>query len=83
MRWLMRIGCFFAGHRWLTKRTNISKHLGLLHLHSRAGQDADCTKCGAQWRDFYGFGITPENEHLCKRYSDYDARPAFEPPREK
>jgi hypothetical protein len=78
---LRRLRCFVSGHIWRTRRTNISKHLGLLHLHSRAGQDADCDYCGAEWRDFYGFGITPENEHLCRRYSAYDATPALELPK--
>jgi len=59
--------CWLIGHRWKVLRTNLTKLAGLVHLSTMAGQDADCERCGERWRDFYGFGITPENEHLCKR----------------
>lgn len=67
---MRRLFCILLGHRWRRLRTNVTKAIGLAHLSSMAGDDADCERCGAEWRDFYGFGITPENEHLARRYRD-------------
>ena len=61
---MKRLWCWVVGHRWRTLRTNWTKALWLAHCHSMAGDDADCGRCGAEWRDFYGFGVTRENEHL-------------------
>lgn len=77
MRLLLRIRCLVIGHVWRVLRVNVSKHLGMVHLHTRAGMDADCVRCGAEWRDFYGHGITPDNERECLRFSRADAVPAF------
>lgn len=64
---MKRLVCFFRGHRWKRIRTNATKAICLAHLSPIAGDDCDCERCGYQWRDFYGFGITPENEHLARQ----------------
>jgi hypothetical protein len=63
---LARPLCWLIGHRWVRLRTNLTKAIWLAHLSPIAGEDLDCARCGHQWRDFYGFGITPENAHLCR-----------------
>jgi hypothetical protein len=32
------------------------------HLSPYAGWDADCERCGATLRDFYGFGISSDED---------------------
>lgn len=49
--WLSRLLCFFLGHKWLWRKWNPSKHIGLVHLCADAGLDMDCERCGYQWRD--------------------------------
>ena len=41
----------WRGHRWRLVRVNYRKACALIHLHSLAGVDADCARCGAEWRD--------------------------------
>ena len=41
----------FRGHRWRMVRINPGKHMWLMHLHTMAGLDADCARCGLEWRD--------------------------------
>jgi len=41
----------FRGHRWRMVRINPAKHVSIMHLHTMAGLDADCVRCGAEWRD--------------------------------
>lgn len=36
----------------MPRRINDRKQLNLCHLHPLAGMDADCTRCGKEWRDF-------------------------------
>jgi len=48
MRWLI---CFIFGHQWCTLRVNHPKAAARAHLHSFAGCDADCLRCGEKWRD--------------------------------
>lgn len=48
---LQRVACCLAGHRWRITANNMTRFAALGHLHSMAGQDADCERCGEQWRD--------------------------------
>lgn len=53
--------CKVFGHRWRLLSVNVSKVYNLRHLHPLAGADADCLRCGEQWRDarsrFFGNDI--------------------------
>lgn len=49
LRALLTLGA--RGHRWRMARINCAKHTALMHLHTMAGLDADCVRCGATWRD--------------------------------
>jgi len=51
--WLRPL-CWFLGHRWHVTRINGPKHIALLHLHSCAGYDQFCVRCGFEWNDFDG-----------------------------
>ncbi len=48
---VMRLWCWLAGHRWKAIRVNWDRHVSLMHLCTVAGIDADCKRCGMQWRD--------------------------------
>lgn len=48
---MRRVLCWLRGHKWRVVRTNERKHINLIHLHTMAGMDADCLRCGEQWRD--------------------------------
>lgn len=41
----------FRGHRWTIKRINPMKHISLMHLHTMAGLDTLCDRCGYEWLD--------------------------------
>ena len=43
--------CFLLGHKFKVTKRNISKHVNLVHLHSMAGLDAKCLRCGYEWND--------------------------------
>lgn len=51
----------FRGHRWLMLRISPMKHVSLAHLHTMAGLDAVCQRCGAEWNDAEPalFGTSP------------------------
>lgn len=59
MRWWLRPVCWWRGHQWMMLR--IVKHANshLVHLHTYAGCDCDCERCGLQWRDADNFMRPP------------------------
>ena len=50
--WLLTLGA--SGHRWKPIRRNVWKSVSLAHLHTWAGYDCVCERCGAEWRDADG-----------------------------
>ena len=54
-----RIGCIWNGHNWTVTRVVRAANWHLAHLHPLAGCDADCVRCGAEWRDFERFACRP------------------------
>lgn len=44
--------CRLVGHRWHWLRVGQPCASNLVHLHLAAACDADCLRCGKQWRDF-------------------------------
>jgi hypothetical protein len=45
------LACLLSGHIWAVLRHNERKTATRGHLHTLAGVDADCKRCGKQWRD--------------------------------
>lgn len=43
--------CWLLGHRWVYLRA-AGCHVALMHLSTLAAADADCERCGRQWRDY-------------------------------
>lgn len=72
MRLLQRLRCFFSGHRYRVIAEVRSANAWLGHLHYLAGCDADCERCGHQWRDADNFrrwpwiGDLPEGHVIAK-----------------
>jgi hypothetical protein len=51
--------CWPREHRWNVTRCVRAANWHLAHLHPLAGCDADCARCGAEWRDFDSFARRP------------------------
>lgn len=48
---MRRILCWFVGHDWYITRMCAAKAIARVHVHTLAGCDADCARCGEEWRD--------------------------------
>lgn len=59
MMWLLRPWCWWAGHRWTVLRSIPMANTHLAHLHPLAACDADCLRCGYEWRDAANFNRRP------------------------
>ena len=59
MKILKRPICWARGHSWRLLRANRLANLHLAHLFEYAGCDADCERCGYEWRDFEFFNRYP------------------------
>lgn len=64
---ILRVACWIVGHRWHLLFGSIGKAAALSYMHSMAGTDQFCTRCGALWEDaesehraLFWRGVTPE-----------------------
>lgn len=48
---MKRIICWLRGHDWKVIGGDLDRNAMMLHLHPLARLDADCRRCGAEWRD--------------------------------
>ena len=58
MNKFLRVYCWIANHKWKILKYSRSKHIALVNLHSLAGCEAKCLRCGAYWNDLPNDGIT-------------------------
>ncbi len=73
MRQLLRVFCWLIGHDYRVLRQWSPCNNALIHLHLYAACDADCARCGAEWRDYLnhvghhgGFDAVAEAKRLAK-----------------
>lgn len=45
------VACAVVGHRWKIICTNMHRAAVRAGMHTMAGQDANCVRCGKHWRD--------------------------------
>lgn len=59
MKILARPICWVSWHNFRVIRVNDLANAHMGHLHYLAGCDADCERCGKEWRDFENFNRYP------------------------
>lgn len=48
--WLGALICKIFGHKWIVLRDARAKYFK--YFNENAGCDADCSRCGEEWRDY-------------------------------
>lgn len=48
---IARLLCLMFGHQWARQRYVCHRHANLGHLHTMAGMEAQCGRCGYHWVD--------------------------------